>query len=130
MFKRVFVLLLLVAATVSVSTPAHASTLGVSLTCYHSSNDPSGTYRFFDCYAYASGGSPNYTFQWYHNMYGSWSLVKQETTGGYSDVYQLQCFPPVGSTQATSGIAKVVVTDSAGAQVTKQTSVYCARYVQ
>lgn len=126
MFKRLFVLVLLALATVSVSTPAHASTLSVSLTCYYSSSDPSGTYRFFDCYAFASGGSPNYTFQWYHGWYGTWSLVKQETTGGYSDVYQLQCYAPRGIGAATTGRAMVVVTDSAGAQVTAYGNVSCA----
>lgn len=129
MFKRLFVLVLLALATVSVSTPAHASTLAVSLTCYHSSSDPSGTYRFFDCYAFASGGSPNYTFHWYHNMHGLWSLVKQETTTGYSDIYQLQCWGKSGF-PSTYGGARVVVTDSTGAQVTAQSTVYCARYVQ
>ena len=129
MFKRLFVLLLLVAATVSVSTPAHASALSVSVTCYQSSVDVSGWYRFFDCYANASGGSPNYTFQWYHTYNGGTSFVYQETTGGYSQVAQLQCNTPRNSGTASSGIAKVVVTDSMGAQVTVTRTTTCYHYV-
>lgn len=58
MFKRLFILLALVAATASVSTPAHASTLAVEAYCL-----PAG-WGSTECYASASGGTEYYTYEW------------------------------------------------------------------
>lgn len=116
MFKRLFVLLLLVAATISVSTPAQASTLAVSLYCDQTSAGPST--GAFDCWSYASGGVPSYTFQWYRLTYWGYTLVKQESGTSVSSLSDL-C--PTGSSQST----RVIVTDSAGAQVTVTRTVRC-----
>lgn len=59
MLQRLFVLLLLVVATVAVSTPARASTLTVSDVMCGSSGST------FTCEAYLSGGTGTYTsFRW------------------------------------------------------------------
>ena len=55
MFKRLFVLLLLAIATVSVSTPAHASTESLSINCEHVGGN---------IYCEAPGGYSSYTWTW------------------------------------------------------------------
>jgi len=113
MFKRLFVLLLLVAATVSVSTPARASTLSIALYCEQTSGSP--TWGNFSCLVYPSGGTPSYTYQWYEYSGGTgYFLVKQGES-----FYDSWC-----QTGALTRV-KVVVTDSVGAQVESIRSFRC-----
>lgn len=73
MFKRLFVLLLLVAATVSVNTPARASTLMAWVDC-----QPLGHGRAY-CSVSVSGGTGTYTsYYWQPTPYqggGEWGLI-------------------------------------------------------
>lgn len=104
MFKRLFVLLLLVAATVSVSTPARASAPSVSLYCEQSSGGPS--FGTFFCYYTVSGGTPSYTSQWYEYAGSTGYFLVQQGGTEYASWCQ---------TNVTTRV-RVVVTDSAGLQ--------------
>lgn len=101
MFKRLFVLVLLALATVSISTPAHAATPSVAVYC-----EPSSSSTFF-CYAIPSGGTPSYTFHWYEYHWSTGYFLVQQ---GSDNVYGSWC-----QTGTTFRI-RVVVTDSTGAQ--------------
>lgn len=119
MFKRLFVLLLLVAATVSVNTPARASTLTVnSLSCYLTA--VSGSFASFDCQASVSGGTGTYTsFTWgmQSNFYPSWTYLTT-TSPTISNVCDSPDYYWV----------TVTVTDSAGASAGSNTSFSCRTY--
>ena len=105
MFKRLFVLVLLAMATLSVSTPAHASTLSASLSCEQTSSGQS--FGTFSCLVFVSGGTPGYTFRWYEYAAGT----------GYFLVSQGESFYDSWCQNDLPMRVKVVVTDSAGAHV-------------
>ena len=64
MFKRLFVLLMLAVAVLSVSTPARASTpISVYVMCYQVGSQPPW-YATYDCNGGASGGTGSYTYTW------------------------------------------------------------------
>lgn len=109
MFKHLFVLVLLVAAATSASTPAHAQTLTVtSLVC--------DTYpASFSCEASVSGGTGSYT-----------SVVWGVASGSQVAYYTM--FGLEFSRRCTIGQYYSVsfqVTDSAGAFASRTTGFYC-----
>lgn len=111
MFKRLLVLLLLVVAATSASTPAHAETLTVSnLACYAEAG-------FFSCDASVSGGTGTYT-----------SFVWGVATGATVTYYNRS--GPYFARGCISGYSysvSLTVTDSAGATASQGTSFYCPR---
>lgn len=81
MFKHLFVLLLLVAATVSVNTPAHAAALTVNyVDCWIYSY--SGYNGYYTCYADVSGGTGSYvSYTWnVTSTRGNYSLITSTNT--------------------------------------------------
>ncbi|HEY0606006.1 MAG TPA: hypothetical protein VGD58_23985 [Herpetosiphonaceae bacterium] len=113
MFKRLFVLLLLVVATLSISMPARASTLSALLSCEQTSGSP--TVGNFSCIVFVSGGSPSYTYHWY----------EYDRLSGYFLVYQGEPYYDAWCATGVLVRVKVVVTDSAGAQVERTSSITC-----
>jgi hypothetical protein len=115
MFKRLAFLLMLVTATMSVSPPAHAAGLTVTLVCDTSPAEEDWL-LFIDCVARASGGISPYTFQWYRGT----SALKTETTSGTS-YYTGGCRRGSGTTRTFT----VSVTDTRGAQGSASSTVTC-----
>lgn len=116
MFKRLVLLCLLAVATVSVSPPAQAAGLTVSMQCSAYQNWELTWRLDIDCEAHASGGLSPYTFQWYQGT----SLVKTETTSGTS-YYFGGCRKGSGTTRTY----QVLVTDTRGAQGSASSTVTC-----
>lgn len=85
MFKRLFVLMLLALATLSVSTSARASTpIGVSLSCYQVGVQPPW-YATYHCVAGVSGGTGSYVYNWKINSsHGNYTLVTSEPEIDYT----------------------------------------------
>jgi hypothetical protein len=63
MFKRLFVLMLLALTTLPVSTPAHATPIGVSVYCYQTGVQWPW-YAYYRCGAGVNGGTGSYTYTW------------------------------------------------------------------
>lgn len=118
MFKHLFALLLLVAATVSATPPAHASTLTVnSVQCYNNGGGGLNA-GYYVCNASVSGGTGTYTsFAWWIRPmhHSTWSYV---TTTQYP---QLNDWCSAGTNFALT----VTVTDSAEATASGLTSFSC-----
>jgi hypothetical protein len=105
MFRRLFVLVLLIVATLSASTPTHASTLRVDyFNCGLSYYDAANGHYW--CYANAVGGTGSYvSYSW--TISSNWGMT-----------YTMVTSEP--SIRRTCGIGEyvyvsVMVTDSAGA---------------
>lgn len=114
MVKQLFVLVLLVAATVSASAPAQASTLTVSnLVCENWGAS-------FSCEASVSGGTGTYTsFVW--GVATSSGTSYYNASGPYFDY---RCY--IGRWYSV----QLSVTDSAGAFSARSTDIYCTKYPQ
>jgi hypothetical protein len=102
MYKRLFVLLLLTAATVSTSTPVHAS--GPAIDFLDCINKGPGRLH---CLASVSGGTGIYTYTWMPApSYGSGGSVTIDCYANYQAV-------------------TVTVTDSSGATASRSGDFYC-----
>lgn len=113
MFTRLFVLVLLALATVSVSTPAHASTLTVNwVDCAFQ-----GYYNYTEmtCFASASGGTGSYvSYTWFvDSSQGDYTAVTS------TDYLVRTCYSGYESLRVT-----VTVRDSAGATASRSTIRY------
>lgn len=109
MVKRLFVSLLIIAAALSISAPAHATTLAAGpMGC---ANNGGGS---FYCVASPRGGTGTYTsFVWKVKESGSTSTGTSITA-----IPELQSYCTVGKYYTVS----VTVTDSAGATATSSLS--------
>lgn len=114
MLKRLVFLLLLAVATVSVSPPAQAAGLTVSMSCSWLREDPNTGVVYIQCQAVASNGLSPYTFRWYRGT----TLLKTETTSGSSNLPRT-----CGAGQTLT--FQVNVTDARGAQASKSFTIEC-----
>lgn len=117
MFKRLLLLCLLAVATVSVSPPAQAAGLTVSMQCGKYQDVEITWLINIECTAQASGGLSPYTFQWYKGT----TLVQTNTTSGTS-YYSDWCRRGSGTTRTY----QVIVTDTRGAQGSASSTVTCS----
>lgn len=105
MFRRLFVLVLLIIATLSASTPAHATTLRVDYFNCGLSHYAAGN-GYYWCYANAVGGTGSYvSYTWTIN--NQWGMLHTMVTSEPS--FSRSC--GIGEYVYVS----VMVTDSAGA---------------
>ena len=112
MFKRLFVLFLLAIATLSVSTPTHASTLTTNAYCSYSVREN------YYCWTTPNGGTGTYS-HYYWSMYTFGSSPHQQNFVT-SDPW-ISDYCGYGSVHTVW----VTVTDSAGATASASTTLYC-----
>ena len=110
------VAVLLFVFTMSVTQPAHADTLTVSMTCSGMSPYPGYPgFSAYSCTAYPSGGTGSYTsYTWTvsSGWYSSYTYVGAQTEN-------------FGCKHYTVRFQDVMVTDSSGATASASSSTYC-----